>query len=84
MAGCVEVAVCHLLWLCVVLGALLPYGVVCSAGAAWAPTCPCNKAVCAVKGSALHTVLGHACSPCRGNIDSRGDQDSRTHLVPCP
>lgn len=45
---------------------------VCSAGASWAPTCRCNKAVCAVKGSALRTLLGRVCSPHRDNVDSEG------------
>lgn len=57
---------------------------VCSAGAVWAPMCLCNKDVCAAKGSALRTLLGHMCSPCRGNMDSKGDQDSRSHPGPCP
>lgn len=74
---CVPLAVA----VCCAGGAAPPWCAVCGAGVPCAPTCRCNKAVCAVKGSALRTLLGRVCSPHRDNAGSAGPRAIGT--VPC-
>lgn len=74
---CVPLAVA----VCCAGGAAPPWCAVCGAGVPCAPTCRCNKAVCAVKGSALRTLLGRVCSPHRDNAGSVGPRAIGT--VPC-
>lgn len=74
---CVPLAVA----VCCAGGAAPPWCAVCGAGVPCAPTCRCNKAVCAVKGSALRTLLGRVCSPHRDNAGSAGPR--AIGAVPC-